>query len=326
VVGRGVAYGVVRTLRSRRIIGHRTALIGDGPAASHLAAVLTEHPELGLDPVGYIDLPSGGVADTIRAVDAQVVVVYVASIPKDEVIDVIRECDRLSCEIFVVPVLHELFVANSRDIDSIWGTPVVRLNRAAHRSLRWHTKRLVDIVAAAFGLVLLSPVLAACAAATRIEGGPGVIFRQERVGLDGRHFEILKFRTMPPADDTESETRWSIADDDRVGPVGSVLRRTSLDELPQLWNVLVGDMSMVGPRPERPHFVDTFAKTVPDYQSRHRVPSGLTGWAQVHGLRGDTDLGDRARFDNSYIESWSIWNDVKILLRTVWSVIFLRGR
>jgi lipopolysaccharide/colanic/teichoic acid biosynthesis glycosyltransferase len=168
--------------------------------------------------------------------------------------------------------------------------------------------------------------LLACAIAVRIEGGRGVIFKQERVGLDGRRFNILKFRSMKPTDDAESAQCWNIADDPRLGSVGKLLRKLSLDELPQLWNILRGDMSLVGPRPERPLFVEEFSVQVPRYVARHRVPAGLTGWAQVHGLRGDTDIADRAAFDNYYIENWSMWSDIKIMLRTVSQVFGGRGR
>ena len=131
---------------------------------------------------------------------------------------------------------------------------------------------------------------------------------------------------MRPGDESESETKWSIGDDKRVGPVGRMLRRTSLDELPQLWNILRGDMTLVGPRPERPHFVEKFSAEIPRYAHRHRVPAGLTGLAQVSGLRGDTPIADRARFDNYYIENWSLWLDVKVVLRTVGEVLFAGGR
>jgi lipopolysaccharide/colanic/teichoic acid biosynthesis glycosyltransferase len=131
---------------------------------------------------------------------------------------------------------------------------------------------------------------------------------------------------MRPSTETESQTRWSVADDPRVGPVGRFMRRTSLDELPQLWNILRGDMTIVGPRPERPFFVDRFSADYPDYAMRHRVPVGLTGLAQVSGLRGDTPISDRARFDNYYIENWSLWLDVKVILRTVAEVVRGGGR
>ncbi len=146
------------------------------------------------------------------------------------------------------------------------------------------------------------------------------------MGLDGRPFTLLKFTSLRPVDETESAQNWNIAQDDRLTVVGTWLRRTSLDELPQLWNILRGDMSLVGPRPERPFFVDEFTRQFPRYTARHRVPAGLTGTAQVQGLRGDTSIADRARFDNYYIENWSLWDDAKILLRTFSQVIHAAGR
>ena len=169
--------------------------------------------------------------------------------------------------------------------------------------------------------MLLSPVLLACAVAVRLETGPGVIFRQARVGLEGRTFTLFKFRSLKPVDSAESATQWSIDQDQRLGPVGRFLRRTSLDELPQLVNVLRGDMSLVGPRPERPFFVQEFSKATVRYDERHRVQTGLTGWAQVHDLRGDTSIDARVRFDNYYIENWSLWTDLKIMCRTVLAIV-----
>ncbi|GAA3098383.1 hypothetical protein GCM10020254_49700 [Streptomyces goshikiensis] len=162
-----------------------------------------------------------------------------------------------------------------------------------------------------------------CALAVRLSDGPGVIFRQERVGLYGRPFTLLKFRTLR-ADAHESATRWTVAGDHRMSPVGSFLRKSSLDELPQLWNVVCGDMSLVGPRPERPFFVAKFAAVHPGYEARHRMPVGITGLAQINGLRGDTSIEDRARFDNHYIDTWSLWQDLWILARTAAS--FFRFR
>ncbi|MDX6223139.1 MAG: hypothetical protein QOD91_2193, partial [Frankiales bacterium] len=223
-------------------------------------------------------------------------------------------------EIFFVPRLFEMHHI-SRDMDQVWGLPLVRLRRAAFRTFSWRLKRLMDVLASGFALFLLSPLMAAIALAVRFEGGPGIIFRQERVGLDGRPFQVMKFRSLKPVDADESQTKWNIAHDDRLGPIGRILRKTSLDELPQLINILRGDMTLVGPRPERPHFVAQFTESFPRYTARHRVPAGLTGWAQVHGLRGDTSIEDRARFDNYYLENWSLWADVKIILRTVASVV-----
>ena len=154
-----------------------------------------------------------------------------------------------------------------------------------------------------------------------------MIFRQQRVGRDGARLRVPEVAVDAAGRRAPTRRRtWSIATDDRVGPVGRFLRRTSLDELPQLWNILRGDMTLVGPRPERPHFVEQFSEQYDRYAHRHRVQAGLTGLAQVSGLRGDTSIADRARFDNYYIENWSLWLDVKIILRTFSEVAFARGR
>jgi lipopolysaccharide/colanic/teichoic acid biosynthesis glycosyltransferase len=173
---------------------------------------------------------------------------------------------------------------------------------------------------------VLSPVFVLCGIATWVDGGPGIFFRQERIGRHGKPISVIKFRTMRPRDEEEARTHWSIADDRRVSRTGRFLRRTSLDELPQLWNILRGDMTVVGPRPERPYFVAKFSAEYPDYAMRHRIPPGLTGLAQVSGLRGDTSIPDRVRFDNYYIENWSLWLDVKVLIRTVAQVLRGGGR
>lgn len=184
---------------------------------------------------------------------------------------------------------------------------------------------MLDALLAFLALLPAAPILALSALAVRLSDGPGVLFRQERVGLDGRPFVLLKFRTLRPSDERESATRWNVSHDRRMSAVGHFLRRTSLDELPQLWNVLRGDMSLVGPRPERPYFVRQFSQTYPGYQERHRMPVGITGLAQIHGLRGDTSIEDRARFDNHYIESWSLWQDIRILLRTATALFRFGG-
>ncbi|MDN5859310.1 MAG: sugar transferase [Pseudonocardia sp.] len=195
-----------------------------------------------------------------------------------------------------------------------------------HRTVAWGagggtaagraTKRGIDILGALIGLLLTLPALLAIAVAVRMEGGPGVIFRQQRVGQHGRIFTLYKLRSLKPVAD-EGDVRWSIDNDSRLGRVGKFIRRTSLDELPQLFNVLFGDMSLVGPRPERPFFVEQFSQQIPGYALRHRVPVGLTGLAVVEGLRGDTSIPERARVDNSYADNWSLRLDIKIMLRTV---------
>ncbi|KMS70355.1 transferase [Streptomyces viridochromogenes] len=177
-------------------------------------------------------------------------------------------------------------------------------------------KRALDVVLSGSLLVLAGPVLLVCALVLRVMDGPGVVFRQERIGKDGRPFTMLKLRTHRPASDHEAATRWSVANEQDMSPFCHFLRRTSLDELLQLWNVFRGDMSLVGPRPERPYFVAKFSQAHPGYPARHRMRTGITGLAQIQGLRGDTSIEDRCRYDNAYIDNWSLWQDVCILLRT----------
>lgn len=337
---RAVAYGAVRWLRAVRLVNHPTLIVGAGRVGRDLADVLEEHPQYGLRPWGFLDpdhqastlttrpdtpnVPVYGDLDDLPELLSKrrlrTLVIAYGRLPSSVLVDTIRACHRHRCEVFVIPRLYELqHVAD--DMDMVWSTPLIRLRRAAHRSVSWRLKRLIDIVFASFALILAAPVMAVCAIAVRIEVGRNVIFRQERVGIDGRAFEVLKLCSMKPATSIESQTTWNIANDDRVGPVGKFLRATSLDELPQLINVLRGEMSLVGPRPERPAFVQEFADLYPGYGSRHRVPCGLTGLAQVHGLRGDTSIEERARFDNLYIENWSLWLDLKIMLRTVIALV-----
>jgi exopolysaccharide biosynthesis polyprenyl glycosylphosphotransferase len=231
-------------------------------------------------------------------------------------LDAARAARSRGRDVYLVPEPPALLAGLTASRDHVRGFPVVRVPHEPCRRASWRLKRALDVVLAAVGLAACAPLLAACAIASRREGGRGVLFRQARVGLRLRCFDLLKLRTLKPASEQESATLWSIADDRRVGPVGRFLRRTSIDELPQLWNVLRGEMSLVGPRPERPYFVERFAGDVPAYQERHRVPPGITGWAQIHGLRGDTSIEDRVRCDNHYIDTWSLWRDITIILRT----------
>jgi lipopolysaccharide/colanic/teichoic acid biosynthesis glycosyltransferase len=236
-------------------------------------------------------------------------------------VDALRSCD-VEADVHVLPTLHGLLPRRFGD-DEIWGLPLVRLKRnPLRRSVRRRVKRAMDIVGASVALAFAAPIMACVAVAVRRELGPDILFRQRRVGLDGREFELVKFRSMKPVVEG-SPKAWSAAAPDRLGPVGRLIRKYSLDELPQLVNVLKGDMSLVGPRPELPEFVEEFSAMVPDYRHRARAPAGLTGLSAVVGLRGDTSIHQRAYFDNLYIDDWSLWSDVRILLRTSGAV--LRG-
>jgi exopolysaccharide biosynthesis polyprenyl glycosylphosphotransferase len=340
-LGRGAVYAVVGGGGGARTHPRPTLVAGAGRIGRRVAAALLEHPEYGLHPVGYIDsepllMSSGGPVPVlggpevlgleIAAQDVTDVIITAGGGDDTEAATVLRTVVGHGCEVWFVPDVPDFgafrFGNSSAAVgDHLWGFPCLRLSRTAMKRPGWAVKRGADVVLAGTGLLLLTPVLAACALAVRLDCGPEVIFRQERVGLDGDPFTVFKFRTLRPDDDHESATRWNISQDHRLGATGRFLRRTSLDELPQLWNVLRGEMSLVGPRPERPYFVARFSQSYPQYRDRHRVPVGITGFAQVNGLRGDTSIEDRIRFDNYYIESWTLWQDVKILLRTISSVL-----
>ncbi len=339
VLGRVVAYAVIRWARARGIVTYRTVIMGTGPTAAQLGRILEEHPETGLRVVGYVgpmpeasprvsgmllaecctDLPRVTVEHR-----TPVVLATLSGVSAEDVLAGIRGRDpRRPCTLFVVPPLFE--VLHTPRAERVFHVPLIRLRPSVLAALPLRVKRLCDFVLAAVGLVIAGPVMAAVAFAVRLETGRGVLFRQERVGQNGELFTLLKFRSLRPATAQESGRLWSVSDDERMGPVGRFIRKTSLDELPQLVNVLRGHMSIIGPRPERPYFVEQFGREYGCYTLRHRVRPGLTGWAAVNGLRGDTSIEDRVCFDNAYIDNWSLWLDVKIVFRTVAAVVAGRG-
>ncbi len=338
LVGRVITTRLIALGRRRGIVQYHTVLVGGGPLAAELARILDKYPIYGHKVDGFVDdgdhFPAeeyvprlGRLADldiAVETTNACTLLVADGNLEERALIDAVRTEECQSVDLLVVPRMHH-FHTQTGMADHIGSIPVMRIrNPNLHGPARL-IKRAFDIAVAVASSIVLLPVLVTAALAVRIEGGPGVIFRQVRVGRHGEHFQLLKFRTMRPADERESQTQWCVATDDRVGPVGRVLRCTSIDELPQLWNILRGDMTLVGPRPERPHFVELFSAQFDRYAQRHRVQAGLTGFAQVSGLRGDTSIADRARHDNFYIENWSLWLDIKIILRTFREVLLHRG-
>ncbi|MEX0168638.1 exopolysaccharide biosynthesis polyprenyl glycosylphosphotransferase [Streptomyces sp. LMG1-1-1.1] len=313
--------------RRRRIArAHpRSALVvGGAGAARRFAAAVAHHPEYGVRPVGIVGVPEQGGAPRAPGEAGLPVLTTTEEIHRAVIQNAVRDAVFLDDDPGLMTLFQHYGCATWRVggrhqhgpmAQHLWGYAWHRVAPRSERRGRI-AKRALDIALAAPALACALPVLLLCALAVRLSDGPGVLFRQERVGQHGRHFTLLKFRTLRPSDDTESATRWNVAGDRRMSAAGGFLRKSSLDELPQLWNVLRGDMSLVGPRPERPYFVAQFSKIHAGYAARHRMPVGLTGLAQVHGLRGDTSIEDRCRFDNHYIDHWSLWQDVCILLRT----------
>ncbi|MEU6073418.1 sugar transferase [Micromonospora sp. NPDC047074] len=338
ILGRAVSRMLMVTARKRRWVEHNAIIIGSGPIGVELARLLRRYPQYGLRFVGCVDAPSRqgvgalpltGTLDNlehlVRLLECDVLVIADPDCPESTLMETLLQPRSSRCDLWAVP---RLWGSRSQAgyPDHIGAIPIVKIGDTTLSGPRWAIKRASDALFAMVALLLLSPVLLLCAVATFLDGGRGIFFYQERIGRYGKPFKVIKFRSMRPVDETESQTNWSIAHDRRVSPIGRFMRRTSLDELPQLWNILRGDMSVVGPRPERPYFVEKFSAEYPNYAMRHRAPVGLTGLAQVSGLRGDTPISDRARFDNYYIENWSLWLDIKVVLRTVTEVFRGGGR
>ena len=326
-----LSYRAVRAMRSRGLLAERTLIVGAGQVGVTLSSTLERHPEYGLRPVGFLDdvddeglpLPLFGGVELLEMVLSEEridrVVVAFGATREAEMLETIRACEDASVDIHVLPRFFELGVAvDGKDVDDVWGIPLVRLRRSLGSRCSRVAKRTVDVSLASLGLALSAPVYGLLAMAVKVSSPGPVYFRQKRVGQHGVLVDVLKFRTMEVHDGTDVE--WT-AEGDHVTKLGRLMRRLSLDELPQLWSIIRGDMSLVGPRPERPFFVEHFKSQVPHYDARHRVPVGLTGLAQVRGLRGDTSIDERARFDNRYIESWSLWRDLVIIFLTVFAVL-----
>jgi exopolysaccharide biosynthesis polyprenyl glycosylphosphotransferase len=352
--------GLEQVVRRNMLRSHGATLIVGAGRVGHLAAQrLLDDPGLGLRPVGFLDkeplsaeerqhiepqvaLPVLGASWDLEEVVArhriEHVLVAFSTAPNHVVLDMVRRCWKLGVSVMVVPRLYEVEGVRSHT-EHLGALPLVTLNPSDPLSWRMQAKYAVDRVVAALTLLLTAPIFALVSLGMLVTSGRPLFFRQRRVGRDGHVFEMLKFRTMSgrPENSGEFDADWAMAavgiadpgaaaaPDDRRTPFGQLLRRTSLDELPQLWNVLRGDMSLIGPRPERLNYVELFEQTIYRYPERHRVKSGLTGWAQVNGLRGDTSLADRIEWDNFYIENWSPWLDLKILLKTIPALFAGRG-
>jgi exopolysaccharide biosynthesis polyprenyl glycosylphosphotransferase len=325
--------------RRRRGKAFRPTLIVGAGAVGHLVAQrLIETPELGLRPIGFLDkeplpdlngLPVLGASwdleRVIREHGVEQVIITFSTAPHTVMLRIARTCEELGVGYAVVPRLFESFAARLT-VDYLGGLPLISVRRLDPKGWQFAVKYALDRVVAAALLLLLAPVLLVVAGAILASMGRPILFAQERVGRDGRRFRMLKFRSMHPAPMGEERE----SDAERLTRLGRFLRRTSLDELPQLVNVLRGEMSLVGPRPERPELVASFSERVYRYDERHRVKSGITGWAQVHGIgRGrhrfsPVSLANRAEWDNYYIENWSPWLDIKILILTIRALLRFR--
>ncbi len=323
---------VVRGLRRHGRFVRRALVVGAGPLGQEVVRRLRGHPEFGVRVVGYLDdqapagervegkeILGGHEAVTRVLTDYAVDQIFVA-LPREAHHEMLKILNAIEGELVDVRIVPDIlqFVTLRATVEELEGLPVISLAQSPIMGWSRIAKRAVDLTLSAMGLVVLAPVMGVIALAIRLSSPGPVLYQQERMGLDGRSFAMYKFRSMCVDAEAESGPVWAAESDARRTPLGRLLRRFSLDELPQLWNVFKGDMSLVGPRPERPFFVQQFKTLIPQYMLRHKVKSGMTGWAQVNGLRGNTSLEKRIEYDLYYIQNWSVALDVKILLLTLY--------
>lgn len=319
--------------RWRAGIGLKRILIaGAGELGRLVSDKILEHRELGFQIVGFVDdravgdhlgyrgLPLLGTLDDAAEISARetVDVLYVALPPEQHLrmLDLIESTSRELVDVRVVPDLLQVLALRAR-LEDLDGVPVININDTPLQGFNSFVKRAIDIVISAAALLVLGVPLAVIAALVKLTSSGPVFYRQERMGLVGKPFMIHKFRSMYHDAERDTGPVWAREDDPRCTPFGRILRRSNIDELPQLWNVLKGEMSIVGPRPERPLFVAQFKHRIPQYMLRHKVKAGLTGWAQVNGWRGNTSVEKRIEYDLYYIENWSVRLDLKIIWLTL---------
>jgi exopolysaccharide biosynthesis polyprenyl glycosylphosphotransferase len=321
------------SLQARGFNEARLVIVGASEVGRMILQKIRQSPGLGYTVVGFVDdhnPPSnvlgvdvlGTTGDLPRLIEGNQVDEVIIAMPEashEEILSIIMRCEREKVSIKVFPDVFQI-MASEVSIGDLNGLPLLTVSDIALHGWRLALKRVVDILGSAIALVVFSPVMMLVAVLVKLDSPGSVFYAQERMGLDAKSFMMLKFRSMRPDAEAQTGPVWASEDDPRRTRVGTFMRRFSIDELPQLINVLIGEMSLVGPRPERPVFVEQFKRSIPRYMDRHKEKAGMTGWAQVNGLRGDTSVIERTKYDVWYIENWSILLDFKILLRTIVSV------
>lgn len=315
----------------------RVLIVGSGEDAQAIVAQIQSRPELGYKIMGAVngaeghdvagvpvighpeDLPA--LIDTYKIDE---VIIALPDAPHQELTQLIASCQRGRVSIKIYPDLFA-YMAGGMSVDELGSMPLLSVRDMPMRGWKLALKRGLDIFGATVGLILLSPLFLLTALLIKLESRGPVWFCQERTGLDGRPFPVIKFRTMR-MDAEKGGPGWTVQNDPRVTRLGRWMRSSNWDEIPQLINVLLGQMSLVGPRPEQTYFVEKFREQIPRYMERHREKAGMTGWAQVNGYRGDTSIVERLKYDLYYVENWSLWFDVKIIIRTIVQTILRRNR
>lgn len=320
---------LLRRLRAKGYNLRHVILFAEGDTGRQVFDNLAHSPETGLNVKGYFssqprqDLPQsvrqGDIAEGLeyaKGSDADQIWLAMPLKNEEEIEYIVRNLRDTTADVRLVPDLFGYRLIN-HSISSIANMSVINLSITPMEGVNRWIKAVEDKLISAIILFLISPLLVVIGIAVKLSSPGPVFYRQERLSWNGRRFQMLKFRSMPVGAEDQSGPKWASRGEDRATPLGAFLRRTSLDELPQFWNVLKGDMSIVGPRPERPVFVERFRDEIPSYMQKHMVKAGITGWAQVNGWRGDTDINQRIEHDLFYIENWSLWLDLKIIIMTV---------
>tara|TARA_B100001123_G_C15306680_1_gene1022916 strand:- start:588 stop:2051 length:1464 start_codon:yes stop_codon:yes gene_type:complete len=337
--GRTLMTRMIRWLAAYGIGLEKVLILGDGREARAVHELFSKHQARRYKLAGYVTgsdtadaEPSGMLGSKLGSLDSLATIIKRHSIDKmvlaipglhtEQVLNVANLCSDNRVALWILPDHFQLMISRV-DEDELAGLPLMTISEVRLKGVSRVVKRLVDILISALLLVFASGIMVAVAIAIRLTGSGSVFFAQQRMGRDGRKFMMLKFRSMRLDADLEGQG-WTVENDDRTTTVGRFIRRFSMDELPQLINVLRGEMSLVGPRPELPDYVREFARRYPRYMQRHHEKAGMTGWAQVNGLRGDVSISERTLYDLYYVENWSVGLDMQILLRTVLEV--LRGR
>ncbi|HOQ97525.1 MAG TPA: undecaprenyl-phosphate glucose phosphotransferase [Anaerolineae bacterium] len=316
----------------------RVLVVGAGDVGRMIAERIRQTPRLGYEVVGFADDtpgrrsaaglpvlgPKAALKQLIRSEKVDEVVIALPEASHEEMLNLIYECEHERVLVRVFPDVFQI-IASELSISDLNGLPMLTVRDVALRGWRLALKRGMDVVGSTIMLIVLSPLFMFIALLIKMDSPGPVFYSQVRMGLDARPFPVLKFRSMRVGAEDQTGAVWATRDDPRKTRLGNLLRRSSIDELPQLINVLLGDMSLVGPRPERPVFVEQFRQVVPGYMDRHRAKAGLTGWAQVNGLRGDTSIVERTKYDLYYVENWSLLLDIKILIRTLFAVLHDRN-
>ncbi len=334
-LGRLLYHSIQSRLAARGLGRDRALIVGTGDIGRSVLDKIKSSPYLGYEVAGFVNkngngnghgattevlgFPVLGQADDLpQLIDQYEIDEVIIALPEashTEILELISKCSKADLSIKVFPDVFQI-IANQVSIDDLGGLPLLSIRDVRLRGWRVAVKRLMDVALSALLLVFFSPVMFLVAVAIKLESPGSVFYVQERMGLDASPFLMIKFRSM--RQDAEANgPGWTKLDDPRRTRLGAWLRKLNVDELPQLINVFMGDMSLVGPRPERPVYVEQFKRTIPRYMERHKEKAGMTGWAQVNGLRGDTSIVERTKYDLWYIENWSVLLDIKILIRTV---------